>query len=206
MLIVKNKILWTQDHPRTLIYEIKLMGKNSTCHEDSRDSLRRKNVFKCTCYTIDHGKLLTLLQLRGLHLRGMVGPMGHLAILKIFLSQAEWGQHRVSEGWGCCWTLDGCSWTVILCPRTSLMPVQNPHCSCGPWECQQRNWGIKVRPRAENKRRKMAQLGWMWGTLFMPERRRSSRENGIKGTPIHNQHETTLPEFYFPLEGLNHKV
>ena len=63
------------------------MGKNSTCHEDSRDSLRRKNVFKCTCYTIDHGKLLTLLQLRGLHLRGMVGPMGHLAILKIFLSQ-----------------------------------------------------------------------------------------------------------------------
>lgn len=89
--------------------------------------------------------------------------------------------------------------TVILWPRISLMPVQNPHCSCGPWERQQRTGGIKVRPRAENKRWKMVQLGWMWGTLFMPERS-SSRENGIKDIPIHDQHTTTLPELYFPLE------
>lgn len=95
----------------------KIDGKKQYLYEDSKDSLHRKNVFKCTCYTIDHGKLLTLLQLRGLQLRGMVGPMGHLAILKVFLSQAEWGQYRVSEGWGCCWTLDGRSWTVILCPE-----------------------------------------------------------------------------------------
>ena len=98
------------------------------------------------------------------------------------------------------------SWTVLLWPWMSLMPVQKPQCSCSPWERPQRTWGIKVRPRAENKRWKTVQLGWMRGTLFMPEGIRSSRENGIKDIPIHNQHTTILPELYFPWKELNHKV
>lgn len=130
ILIVKNKILWTQDHPRTLIYEIKLIGKNSTCHEDSKDSLHRNNVFKCTYYIIDHRKCLTILQLRGLQLRGMVDPLGHLAILKLFLSQAEWGQHRVREDWGGCWT---------LMDSNPLAPSVTDACSEPP--LQLRSWG-----------------------------------------------------------------
>ena len=178
------------------------MGKNCTCHEDIKDSLYRNNVFKCTCYTIDHGKHLAILQLRGLQPRAMVDPLGHLVILKLFCHKQRGG----SAEWVKAGVAAEHSWTELLWPRMSLTPAQSPHCSCSPWERPQRTWGIKARPRAENKRWKTVQLGWMRGTLFMPEGRRSSRENGIKDIPIHNQHTTTLPELYFPWKELNHKV
>lgn len=101
------------------------MGKICTCHEDIKDSLYRNNVFKCTCYTIDHGKCLAILQLRGLQLRAMVDPLGHLAILKLFLSQAAWGQHRVGEGWGCCRTLmDSTPLALNVTDACSETPMQ----------------------------------------------------------------------------------